>query len=505
MKNFINVVYSTHLDDDYNNKFDLIISNSIGVKHKIIRYINKNTHSLAEVYNKALNEHNKKDSIFVFVHNDIIFKTKNWGRILLNKFNNSDFDIIGVAGTKKIGNDGIWWTDKLKLYGIVEHTDGYKDWKTTFSDSLNRIEEVVAIDGVFMAVNPDTIINKFDESFKGFHFYDIPFCVENYLDGCNIGVTTDIRILHKSVGMVNDKWDLNRIQFIEKYKNELPLEVNYEIKDLNYPKINVDKLDKYNLSIIIPTKNNFTVLNNCIQSILTKTSFKNYEIIIADTGSDDETKRKYKDIYIFHDKFKIVYYNYYNFSKINNDVVKNHATGNMLLFINDDVELINDAISIMLNHYHNMGNVVGTIGCRLHYYDNSIQHNGIIIGLNSEKKMVVTHRNLNQIDRYPTNFREVIASTGAFLMVSLDRFKEAGMFNENYIECFEDVELNLQLIKLKYNNYIASDAVAYHYESLSRRKNENMNENVGIDYKKLLNFVKTDDSSRKNQTLKIEY
>ncbi|MFW5847383.1 MAG: glycosyltransferase [bacterium] len=499
MKNFINVVYSTQYDDKFNNKFDLTISNSIGVQHRIIRYINKGDFSLSELYNKALKEHKTKNSVFVFIHNDIIFKTKNWGKILLNKFNKFDYDIIGVAGSKLLNKNGIWWSDKKKLYGIVEHTDGVKDWKSTFSGKINGIEEVVTIDGLFMGVNPDFLQNEFNESYKGFHFYDVSFCLSNYLDGCYIGVTTDINILHKSIGEVNDNWEKNRQQLIEEYKEYLPVHVNYKLQDLQFPDIDTDKLNKYFVSIIIPTKNNFEILYKNIKSIVDKTKFKKYEIIIADTGSDVDTLKNYEKIKQLSDNLKIVEYDYYNFAKINNDVVKNHVNGDMLLFCNDDIELINDAITISLDHYNKTTNkdLVGTIGIRLHYPDNSIQHNGIVIGFNKENKFVVSHRNLNQIDRYPTHFREVIASTAAFLMISKQKFELAGMFNEDYIECFEDVELNLECIKLGYNNYIASDAVAYHYESITRKNNEKKIENELVDYKRLHKFVQQDKSKRK--------
>jgi hypothetical protein len=94
-----------------------------------------------------------------------------------------------------------------------------------------QVTPVVLVDGVFMAVDCNNIEHQWDEEFKGFHMYDLSFCVPNYLDGCNIGVTTDIRILHQSVGMVNPQWEANRLQFIEKYKDELP--ITYETAPIN--------------------------------------------------------------------------------------------------------------------------------------------------------------------------------------------------------------------------------------------------------------------------------
>ena len=221
--NNIVVVFSSHLSDDENQKFIRHIGDTIGVKHKVVCYPNFNQYSLPEVYNMAINENNAENTIMVFCHNDIIIRTPNWGRILLTKFNSNDFQIIGLAGTTYLHDNGVWWHDRSKMFGIVEHTDGLKTWVSEYSPHrAGYIKPVVLVDGVFMAVDCNNIIHKFDEEFKGFHFYDLTMTFPNYLDGCDIGVTTDIRILHKSVGMTNDQWEENRKLFVKKYYTELP-------------------------------------------------------------------------------------------------------------------------------------------------------------------------------------------------------------------------------------------------------------------------------------------
>lgn len=223
MKNNIVVVFSSHLSEDENWKFIEHIDDTIGVKHKVICYPNHNEFSLSQIYNQALKDHNEKDSVFVCCHNDIVIKTPNWGKILLAKFNNTNFDIIGVAGSTYLPESGRWWDDPSKMLGIVEHTNGLREWVSTYSHEIHGVKEVVLIDGLFMAFNPETIVHKFDETYKGFHFYDLSFCVPNYLDGCEVGVTTSIRILHKSVGMTNEQWEANRQQFVKDYEEELPI------------------------------------------------------------------------------------------------------------------------------------------------------------------------------------------------------------------------------------------------------------------------------------------
>lgn len=227
MKDKIIVVFSSHLGDEYDNKFIKHISDTIGVKHSVDAYPNLNQFSLPEVYNLAIKENNAKNVIFVFCHNDITIKTPNWGRLLLTKFNSTNYSIIGVAGTTYLNENGVWWHDRTTMHGVVEHTDGTNTWVNEYSKPrAGYITPVVLIDGLFMAVDCNNIENQFDEEFKGFHLYDISFCTPNYLAGVEIGVTTDIRILHQSIGMTNDQWELNRQQFAEKYKEELPISIN---------------------------------------------------------------------------------------------------------------------------------------------------------------------------------------------------------------------------------------------------------------------------------------
>ena len=81
------------------------------------------------------------------------------------------------------------------MTGIVSHKHEGKKWTNTYSpDQGNKLKEVVVLDGLYFAVDKRKIKNGFDESFNGFHFYEIPFCFENYLNGVKLGVTTQIRV-----------------------------------------------------------------------------------------------------------------------------------------------------------------------------------------------------------------------------------------------------------------------------------------------------------------------
>lgn len=216
--------------NDYENKeFAKNIHLTIGCKYRLMFCFNKGEHSLTEIYSQFFNEFkNEENSIIIFLHDDIEFVTLGWGKELLRIFNeNQDFGIIGIAGTKSYDGEKPWWQTDNKL-GKVIHSQPMKgSWMSSYSDDLsNDVEECAVIDGLFIAINPNNIKINFDKEIKGFHFYDIDFCLGNLFYGeCKIGVTTKIRLIHYSVGKFSEQWEINRKQVFEKYKDKLPINI----------------------------------------------------------------------------------------------------------------------------------------------------------------------------------------------------------------------------------------------------------------------------------------
>ena len=221
----LTVAYSTR---EHNPEFIEYLKKSSGFKKiEVIEKVNKGDKSLSEVYNEVLSE--AKTDIIVFCHDDIYFETNSWYNKLIKHFEKSDFGIIGMAGTTSMPESGMWWQDRKKMVGIVNHEHEGKKWESKYSDSLgNSILQTVIIDGLFMAVDRRKLKKNFNENFKGFHFYDIPFCFENYLEGVKIGVITNIRITHKSIGMTNEQWEENRKLFESTYKENLPVKLPFD-------------------------------------------------------------------------------------------------------------------------------------------------------------------------------------------------------------------------------------------------------------------------------------
>jgi glycosyltransferase involved in cell wall biosynthesis len=220
----ITIGYSTRT---HNPKFIEYLKKSSGFKKiEVIEKINNGEKSLSEVYNEILSESNT--DIVVLCHDDIYFDTSAWYSKLIKHFEKSDFGIIGMAGTTEMPESGMWWENRKKMVGIVNHEHEGKKWESKYSDSLNNnILETVVVDGLFMAIHKKRIKKNFNEDFKGFHFYDIPFCFDNHIEGVKVGVITNIRITHKSIGQTNEQWEENKKLFVETYKSNLPIKLPF--------------------------------------------------------------------------------------------------------------------------------------------------------------------------------------------------------------------------------------------------------------------------------------
>lgn len=222
------------------------------------------------------------------------------------------------------------------------------------------------------------------------------------------------------------------------------------------------------VSIIIPTRDHVDVLKTCIDSIVTKTTYPHYEILILNNGSSQTTSLHY-----FHeitsDRIQVIDVDMpFNFSRINNYGVK-FAKGEYLLFLNNDTEVMEpDWLEKMLGYAQQKD--VGSVGTLLLYPDQTIQHGGIIAG----KGGVAAHKYY----RKPQNVKdylhtlhvpnEVAGCTMACLLVPKQVFHEVGGLNEELQVNFNDVDFAYRLLEHGYVNIFMPNVRLYHYESKSR-------------------------------------
>lgn len=475
----ISVVCSTKTKSP---EFESHVKNSCGLKNiDFLYYENKGQYSLTEIYNKGLKE--SKYNIVTFIHDDLDFsKCKNWGRVVVNNFQyNPTYGILGVAGTMRLNDNGTWWSEKYLTHGVVWHQNKGETYRTTFSNNVNKkdIQEASCVDGVFFSCDKTKIKQGFDEDFKGFHFYDLSFCISNFVLGVKIGIHTNIEIIHKSIGMTNQQWEENRLLFIEKFKKGFPYYVNVKIPTSH----NSLKLDSYpTISIVIPTKDKTDLLLDLLDSIQDSSKYDKSKMFfyIADTGSSKANKIEIIDYIegMIEDGYNInfIEYDYYNFAKINNDVVFNKIKEKteLILFCNNDIELINDSISHMVKIYLEHKNNVGTIGCRMHYGDGTIQHLGIAMFDSKTEDIQIGHYlkgvNFNNASNSDGQFIKTYGNTAGFMLTPFNLFVNENGFNEEYEICFEDVEYNTSLLEQGKINYTSLKGVCYHFESQTRGK-----------------------------------
>jgi GT2 family glycosyltransferase len=482
----ITIIYSTHKDEQFNNKFKQHLLQTVGLKDvQILEYKNNNEFSLSEIYNKGISHSNF--DIIVCCHNDI--KLENgWGKKLLKDFSdNPDYGIIGKAGTSYFPESGVFW-EKMQqtMVGQVYHQPDKDKWLSKYSPKLPIIVPVVSIDGLFLSFNKTKIKHTFDESIGRFHFYDHLFCLPNYLDGVKIGVTSSFEIIHQSIGRPNQEFYETKEKFVEKWKHVLPLDLKPE--KIYIPEIKEKPIKNIGkVAVIIPTKGNIEMLKECVDSFYIHCNPELFNIFIADTGSTDDEKETLKSNIKDYNNIKLIEYDYYNFAKINNDVVKNHVTDEyeFLLFCNNDIKLLNNVIYGMLNIFKTTPKV-GTIGCRLHFEDNTIQHDGVICLFDSKQNLLISHHGLNSYYNFSNNNRKILGSTAALLIIKKEVFIKCGYFNENYTTCFEDVELNLKCLMLGLDNYCNSNLVSYHYESQTRNNDDEKSKKQFNDYNNIL-------------------
>ena len=217
----ISVVISTKkIDDNYLKHVERMFSHP---KTEVNIYENDGVSSLTEIYNIGLKE--SKNEIVVFMHDDLILETPNMTPKIVKLFEkHSEYGIIGIAGTDKL-TSGRWWDNRDNMFGVVGHIHEGKRHVNHYSKGVfnDILKDVVIVDGLFFAVHKGRIKKEFNEQFEGFHFYDISFCVENFLEGVKIGLTTKLGVTHKSIGMVNKQWEKNKLFFEALFEKQLPL------------------------------------------------------------------------------------------------------------------------------------------------------------------------------------------------------------------------------------------------------------------------------------------
>lgn len=234
------------------------------------------------------------------------------------------------------------------------------------------------------------------------------------------------------------------------------------------------------ISIIIPTRDLADVLSNCINSIFSKSTYENFEIVLVENNSEDKrTFSYYRELLEQHgDKVRLITWNHeFNYSKLINYGAK-HAHGDYLLLLNNDTEVITpDWLERMLGICSRED--VGIVGVRLYYPDDTIQHAGVC----------VTGGGANHLGRdiprgqwgymaFLDAEQDLSAVTAACMMVKRSVFEQVGGFTEEMAVAFNDVDFCLKVRELSKLVVYTPEVELYHYESISRGAENNIEKQV---------------------------
>ena len=221
------------------------------------------------------------------------------------------------------------------------------------------------------------------------------------------------------------------------------------------------------VSIIIPTRDQATLLKTTIDSIITRTEYDAYEIVVMDNDSRDPEALAYLaslqapcHVHRWTDPF--------NYSAINNDGVR-RARGQQLLFLNNDVEVIRPDWLTALVEYAQL-DPVGAVGAKLLYGDGTIQHAGVVLNVGgvAQHAFRCTAKEVLGAPRLADLPRSCSAVTGACMMVPRRVFDEVGGFDEALRVVLNDIDLCLRIRERGYEVVCTPHALLYHHEGASR-------------------------------------
>ena len=267
-----------------------------------------------------------------------------------------------------------------------------------------------------------------------------------------------------------------------------------DLGDLRYETFYRPK-DKVLVSIIIPTKDRVDLLKNCIESILNKSTYRNFEIIIMNNNSEKKETYAYLEEISKKLNIRIIEANYeFNWSKINNHGI-DEAKGEVFIFLNNDTEVITE------NWIEKLAGdalrpEVGVVGPLLLYKDGLIQHAGVGVGLGGwADELFKGAKPIHQASPFvsPMVKRNVLAVTGACMVIARKTINKIGNFDERFIVCGGDVEMCIRAYERGLYNIYNPFVRLYHYESKTRNRKKIPETDFRISYEVYRKYLKEGD------------
>lgn len=371
----------------------------------------------------------------------------------------------------------LWYSDEDKINEKGERHDPYFkcDWNPDLFLSHNLITH--------LAVYRTSLVNKiqgFRAGFEGAQDYDLALRAIDQISFLQIRHIPRIlyhwRTIQGSTAVAPEEKPYAIIA-AQKAINEYLGRRNVAARAMESPDIRGTIRVKYELpvhcplvSLIIPTRNRLDLLRRCVESILHKTDYPHFEILIVDNESDDQETLDYMQQLEQNNQARIIDYPYpFHYADMNNRAVS-HAHGEVIGLLNNDLEVINrDWLSEMVSH--TLRPEVGIVGARLWYPDHTLQHGGVILGIGGVAGH--SHKGLPRGDAGYFGRAGLIqnfsAVTGACMLMRRTTFlKVGGLDAENLSTAFNDVDLCLKMNQYNLRIVWTPYAELYHHESASR-------------------------------------
>ncbi len=204
------------------------IEKTIGIQFELIHIDNsKNEYTIFEAYKKGQKLANYP--FYCFMHDDLIFHTKNWGKKVVDYFkSNENWGIIACAGCKVLRKThNMWSIPEFNAFNIIQ-TDNKHKKEQKIWQNISLPEKVISVDGMWICARKE-VFNKIEfDTFNytpAFHFYDLDFSMQVYQAGYDVMIVPDILIEHLSLGCFEKDWLTNNKVFFKKWKNVLPVKL----------------------------------------------------------------------------------------------------------------------------------------------------------------------------------------------------------------------------------------------------------------------------------------
>jgi len=228
------------------------------------------------------------------------------------------------------------------------------------------------------------------------------------------------------------------------------------------------------VSIIVPTRDEPAIIRQCVESLLEKTSYPRFEILVVDNQSTDPEAQAYLAQFTGEKRIRVLHYDLpFNYSAINNFAAR-QARGEVLCLLNNDTEVISsDWLEEMVGQL--LQPRVRVVGAKLYFPDGRVQHAGDTVGPGgcANHLHAFIERNEPGYCNRAAVAQELSAVTGACMLVWKSLYEELGGLNEKHLPVsFSDVDFCLRVREAGYRVVWTPHAELYHHESLSRGKDQ---------------------------------